>query len=129
MLAVFNDFRDEQPRRRILFGSEEMTAGAKWEHCPDCLAPIGTFHHPGCDIEQCPCCNKQAISCNCVVQFPLEWWFFAEEREVSQEILRVAPIDKIVENDPGLARMLKLPEGKKAFREEDSDDWEIRDID
>jgi len=52
-----------------MFGSEEMSAGAKWEHCPDCLAPIGTFHHPGCDIEQCPCCNKHAISCNCVVQF------------------------------------------------------------
>lgn len=34
--------------------------------CPDCLAPTGSFHHPGCDKEECPRCHAQALSCDCV---------------------------------------------------------------
>lgn len=36
------------------------------EPCHDCGAPIGTFHHPGCDMEECPKCLRQAISCDCL---------------------------------------------------------------
>lgn len=37
------------------------------KNCGDCGCPKGTYHHPGCDVEKCPKCNGQAISCNCVV--------------------------------------------------------------
>jgi hypothetical protein len=59
---------------------------------------------------------------------PLGWWLFAEEREVSAAILRVAPLSALVGKDRQLAKMLTLPEGKRAFRDGRSDDWEIGDI-
>ncbi|MGH9127619.1 MAG: hypothetical protein ACRDY2_01315 [Acidimicrobiales bacterium] len=33
--------------------------------CGDCGAPPGGVHHHGCDIEECPACRRQAISCGC----------------------------------------------------------------
>lgn len=33
--------------------------------CHDCGAKIGEFHQPGCDMEECPFCNDQLISCGC----------------------------------------------------------------
>jgi hypothetical protein len=34
--------------------------------CHDCnVAPNG-FHHPGCDMERCPKCSGQLISCGCL---------------------------------------------------------------
>jgi hypothetical protein len=29
--------------------------------CPDCAAPIGEPHRPGCDIERCPHCGWTAL--------------------------------------------------------------------
>lgn len=33
--------------------------------CHDCAAKQGTYHHWGCDIERCPVCGRQLISCDC----------------------------------------------------------------
>jgi hypothetical protein len=34
-------------------------------YCGDCGTPVGGFHHPGCDMEACPGCHMQRISCGC----------------------------------------------------------------
>jgi hypothetical protein len=33
--------------------------------CGDCGVPSGAVHHHGCDLEQCPACEGQAITCGC----------------------------------------------------------------
>ena len=37
------------------------------KRCHDCniVNEKGNFHHLGCDIERCPKCEGQLISCNC----------------------------------------------------------------
>ncbi len=56
----------------------ERDGYAKWfdeewaglERCGDCgiLMEVGNVHHFGCDIERCPKCGGQLISCNCKKQ-------------------------------------------------------------
>jgi hypothetical protein len=42
------------------------------EECPGCGAPTGGYHQVGCDIEQCPYCGRQLISCYCGMTPPLD---------------------------------------------------------
>jgi hypothetical protein len=34
--------------------------------CHDCKIRHGGKHHPGCDVERCPKCGGQLISCSCL---------------------------------------------------------------
>ena len=34
--------------------------------CHDCNVVSGAVHHHGCDVEECPRCGDQSISCGCV---------------------------------------------------------------
>ena len=35
------------------------------EECHDCSVRTGQRHHVGCDMEQCPRCGNQALTCEC----------------------------------------------------------------
>jgi len=43
------------------------------ERCHDCYCCHGKLHHPGCDVERCPRCGGQLISCGCLDEEEYEY--------------------------------------------------------
>jgi hypothetical protein len=53
---------------RIRYGDESDDWRADIIPCHDCAVVKGQLHVPDCDVEECPNCNGQAISCDCALQ-------------------------------------------------------------
>ena len=54
-------------RKAVPFGIGE--GGTTDEaRCHDCNVEIGGIHHHGCDMERCPFCGLQLISCDCEIE-------------------------------------------------------------
>lgn len=54
-----------KPFARVRFGEEADDWGSEHGPCHDCVAIKGEFHVAGCDVERCPNCGGQVISCDC----------------------------------------------------------------
>jgi hypothetical protein len=50
-------------REAIPYGGESRYPVRLPEACHDCAVPLGGFHHSRCDMEQCPECGGQRITC------------------------------------------------------------------
>ena len=56
------------PMAPVPYGSEaEDWGAASGAPCHDCNVRPGGFHHPGCDVESCPRCGGQLLTCDCTV--------------------------------------------------------------
>jgi hypothetical protein len=55
--------------KRIRYGKESRTLDSSIP-CHDCGAYRGMFHGPGCDMEKCPACRRQLLSCGCLEEWP-----------------------------------------------------------
>lgn len=60
-VTKYDDFKDQISRDRVPYPADEE------KPCHDCNCGPGKLHHPGCDMERCPKCSGQSLSCDCSV--------------------------------------------------------------
>ena len=104
---------------RIRYG-DETRGGGNWhissrtgqpQPCGDCAVPVGAYHIPGCDVEECPRCHGQSISCDCdeetLRELQQEYRRLRDERPNARllaEVARLREIARHVEADNAALR-------------------------
>ena len=56
MLSILRDYKGKKWERERVPGSEK---------CKDCGKAPEHYHKPGCNMEPCPACGEQLLSCDC----------------------------------------------------------------
>lgn len=82
-------YTDGKRARRLIYKSQ---AG---ERCHDCGVADGGWHHPGCDMDLCPICGGQQISCGHIP----DW----DDLEMTEEEISLLGGGRIHYTNTGLA--------------------------
>jgi putative GTP pyrophosphokinase len=69
--------------QRVPYGSEPEDWGAHQAPCHDCAAVKGQLHAVGCDVERCPVCGGQVISCDCLYDQTADGFDFKSHQEAA----------------------------------------------
>ena len=56
---------EHHQQHRIRYGSADEGLGPVFGRCMDCGVLPGKYHHWGCNMEICPNCGTQLLSCAC----------------------------------------------------------------
>lgn len=83
--------------QRIPFGKEQNFHGCESDTCGDCGAPYGVFHFLRCDIERCPICGGQLLTCDCQDEYNLvpEHEEIPEKSRVARQVVREAELQSL----------------------------------
>jgi len=60
--------KDGRVLSRVRYGDEPDDWGADRHPCRDCQAVKGQYHVAGCEVERCPNCGGQFMSCDCELE-------------------------------------------------------------
>lgn len=65
--CTFNVIENNEGEKydRLPYEKEPEYADVMPDVCHDCNAGLGKYHHFGCDMERCPKCHGQLITCDC----------------------------------------------------------------
>jgi hypothetical protein len=94
-VLILVDERFERPRARRVYGPDGR--------CGDCGIRAGGYHHLGCEMERCPRCRRQLLSCGCA--------------DVDDHTVFVCAVADGVVVHPASLRGLRVPSTQYPFRE------------
>jgi hypothetical protein len=64
--CIIDAFHRNGVRFDMVAYGDEYGRATSGERCADCGVVGGGWHHVGCDLQQCPACDRQLLSCGCL---------------------------------------------------------------